>query len=288
MTGEVEIDEALVRALLHEQHPDLSGLALVRHADGWDNLLWRLGDDLLVRLPRRAPAATLTAHEHRWLPELGPRLPLPVPVPVRTGVPGSGFPWSWSVVPWLVGEPATVAPVNAAVAARQLGGFLRALHVPAPADAPYNTYRSVPLAARATDLEARLTHVAWRRVWEDALAADPQSGPPLWVHGDLHPANVLVAGGALAGVIDFGDVCAGDPAVDLAAMWMLLAPTAHDRFAAAYGPIDDHLRRRARGWAVVFGTLLVAIGSDPRPASGRPLYLAVGHRTLARLTRASR
>ena len=167
---------------------------------------------------------------------------------------------------------------------RQLGGFLRALHVEAPADAPYNSYRSVPLAARAADLEARLARVAWRRVWEDGVAADPHGGSPLWVHGDLHPANVLVAGGALAGVIDFGDVCAGDPAVDLAAMWMLLPLSAHDRFAAAYGPIDDHLRRRARGWAVVFGTMLVAIGSDPRPASGRPLYLAVGHRTLARLT----
>ena len=287
MKGQVEIDENLVRALLCEQHPDLSGLALDRQADGWDNVLWRLGDDLLVRLPRRAEAAMLVHHEQRWLPELAPRLPLPVPVPVRTGVPGCGFPWSWSVVPWLAGEPGTVAPVNGAVVARQLGEFLCALHVEAPASAPNNTYRSVPLAARAPDLEARLTSVAWRRVWEDALAADPHSGPRLWVHGDLHPANVVVAGGALAGVIDFGDVCAGDPAVDLAAMWMLLPPSAHDRFAAAYGPIDEHLRRRARGWAVVFGTLLVAIGSDPRPASGRPLYLAVGRRTLARLTRAA-
>ncbi|HEX3620771.1 MAG TPA: aminoglycoside phosphotransferase family protein [Acidimicrobiales bacterium] len=277
-----------MQALLHEQHPDLSGLALARQADGWDNVLWRLGDDLLVRLPRRPPAATLVAHEQRWLPELAPRLPLAVPLPVRTGLPGCGFPWPWSVVPWLAGEPATLAPMNAPLIARQLGGFLRALHVEAPAGAPYNTYRSVPLAARAPDLEARLTRIGLRPVWEDALAADPHGGPPLWVHGDLHPANVLVAGRALAGVIDFGDMCAGDPAVDLAAMWMLLPPSAHDRFAAAYGPIDDHLRRRARGWAVVFGTLLVAIGSDPRPASGRPLYLAAGRRTLARLTRPSR
>lgn len=285
MAGGVEIDEALVRALLHEQHPDLSGLTLVRQADGWDNRLWRLGDELLVRLPHRPLAASLVVHEQRWLPELAPRLPLPVPVPVRTGVPGSGFPWPWSVVPWFVGEPATVGRANPRAVARQLGRFLRALHVEAPAEAPYNSYRSVPLALRAAGLEARLVRVGWRRVWDDALAAAPHGGPPVWVHGDLHPANVLVAEGNLAAVIDFGDVCAGDPAVDLAAIWMLLPPSAHAHFRVAYGPIDDHLRRRARGWAVVFGTMLMAVGSDPRPAGGRPLYVSTGRRTLARLTR---
>src|SRR5215813_4973080 len=106
--SEVAMDEALVRALLLEQHPDLAGLCITNASAGWDNHLFRLGDRLAVRLPRRALAADLILHEQRWLPRLGPRLPLPVPVPVRMGRPGCGYPWSWSVVPWFVGESAAV------------------------------------------------------------------------------------------------------------------------------------------------------------------------------------
>jgi aminoglycoside phosphotransferase (APT) family kinase protein len=137
--AEVTIDPSLVRALLQEQHTDLAQLALIDIGEGWDNKLFRLGDALAVRLPRRAASAALIEHEQRWLPRLSPRLPLPVPVPLRVGRPGSGFPWSWSVVPWLAGESALVAPPqDPAPIAATLAQFLRALHQPAPDDAPHN------------------------------------------------------------------------------------------------------------------------------------------------------
>ena len=134
-SADVVVDAALVRALLHAQHPDLAGLPLADTAEGWDNHLFRLGDALAVRLPRRALAANLIVHEQRWLPLLAARLPLPIPVPVRTGHPGCGFPWSWSVVPWLDGTSAAVVPLpDPAANAVDLGQFLRALHQPAPAE----------------------------------------------------------------------------------------------------------------------------------------------------------
>src|SRR5437762_13473462 len=108
--AEVAIDDALVRGLLNEQLPDLSGLPLVRLAEGWDNVIYRLGDELTVRLPRRRLAAALVEHEQRWLPQLAPGLPLAIPAPVGIGRPGRGFPWSWSVCPWLPGVVAQQVP----------------------------------------------------------------------------------------------------------------------------------------------------------------------------------
>ena len=147
--AEVDIDPALIGALLEAQHADLARLPIVDAGSGWDNKLYRLGEDLAVRLPRRAAAASLIEQEQRWLPQLAPRLPLPVPVPVRIGRPGCGYPWSWSVVPWRSGETADIAAVHDPVsAATELGRFLCALHQPAPADAPRNPLRAVPLGDR--------------------------------------------------------------------------------------------------------------------------------------------
>lgn len=276
------MDERLVRSLLAEQHPDLADRPLVELGAGWDNLLWRLGDDLLVRLPRRAIAALLAAKEQRWLPELAPRLTLPVPVPVRVGRPCADYPWPWSVVPWLAGCPGDRAPLTAPEdAALRLAHFLRALHHQAPLDAPANPYRGVPLAQRAATVEARLCELSseidmarTRGVWNWASAAAPWSAPRCWVHGDLHPANVLVAGGTLAAVIDFGDLCAGDPATDLAGAWLLLPPSALPAFTATYG-VDAELERRAVGWVLLFALMLVGTGLD-----GRPTYRDVGQRAL--------
>ncbi|MDQ1465634.1 MAG: hypothetical protein QOH10_49, partial [Actinomycetota bacterium] len=145
--AEVAIDDGLVRRLLTEQLPDLRGLPLVRLAEGWDNVIFRLGDELTVRLPRRRLAAELVEHEQRWLPELAPKLPLAIPAPVGIGRPGPGYPWAWSVCPWLPGAVAQqVAPDDPFDAATRLGRFLAALHEPAPPDAPANPFRGVPLA----------------------------------------------------------------------------------------------------------------------------------------------
>lgn len=282
--AEVEVDETLVQLLLAEQHPDLAGQVLLHVDGGWDNVLWRLGDELLVRLPRHSVAAGLTANEQRWLPVLAPRLPLPVPVPIRIGEPSDAFRWRWSVVPWLAGAPADRAAISEpGRAADALGRFLRALHQAAPAQAPTNPYRSVPLAQRSADFERRLAAVSdeveaerARRVWEQALDARPWAGPPSWLHGDLHPANMLIAAGSLAAVLDFGDVCAGDPATDLASVFMLLPASAAGDFAAAYGGVDPDLGRRSRGWAMLFGLMLLGIGR-----AGRPTYRAVGRCSIA-------
>lgn len=270
------------------QCPDIADGRLDRLGAGWDNESWRLGDDLLVRLPRRQVAVPLILKEQRWLPQLAPSLPLPVPVPVRAGRPSSPFGWPWSVVPWFPGAPADVHPVTRPVdAALSLGTFLRALHQPAPEDAPHNPWRGVPLADRGPTVAQHLDRLpdlpvaVLRRRWEDALAA---GRPPCaaWVHADLHPGNLVVRGGTLAAVLDFGDLTAGDPATDLAAAWMLLPTAVHDVFWSAYGGPDtgpdDRLRQRAAGWAVLFALVLLDIGLDDRPT-----YAAVARTTVARL-----
>src|SRR5262245_9334742 len=151
--ADVIIEPSLVRALLQEQHPDLAHLLPVMAAEGWDNVLFRLGDELAVRLPRRAASAALIEHEHRWLPHLSEQLPLPVPAPVRIGVPSPMFGWAWSVVPWLRGQSLLHANVPDPIAmAAVLERFLRALHQPAPIDAPRNPWRGVPLEARTAAL----------------------------------------------------------------------------------------------------------------------------------------
>ncbi|MFW6691430.1 phosphotransferase [Streptomyces sp. MAR4 CNX-425] len=276
--GTPEITAELIRGLLRDQHPDLAGRTLRLGARGWDNQLWRLGDDLAVRLPWATRSADeLLRKEHTWLPDLAPRLPLPVPVPRRLGEPSARFPRPWTVTTWVPGTPADHAPVPAAggpAAADALAAFLTALHRPAPGGAPAGRGRGGPLAEVGGWFEEQLAEAtglgvvaaadadAVRAVWADAVAAPPWTGPALWLHGDLHPANVLTAGGTLCGVVDFGDLCAGDPALDLAAPWILLPDdAAADRFHAAYGPAADAAtRRRARGWAVLRALVGLLIG----------------------------
>lgn len=284
--AEHPIDAQLVRRLLAEQHPDLADLPLEAAASGWDNALFRLGEDFAVRLPRRSAAAGLILHEQRWLPVLAPQLPLPIPAPLRTGVPGHGYPWHWSIQPWLSGDPADCNPPSADQAA-QFAAFLRALHTPAPADAPLNPVRGGPLSERAPFAEARLKRLSaatdlitpgLRQIWDDALAA-PIDQPPTWLHGDLHPQNILVDAGRLCGIIDWGDLAAGDCAVDLAAVWMLFeAPEARRAVFAAYGELSAATLARARGWAIHLGATLLEAGRVDHPR-----HAVVGEHTLRRI-----
>ena len=290
--AEIDIDVPLVRALLAEQHADLADLPLEREASGWDNDIFRLGEDLTVRLPRRLMAAVLVLHEQRWLPEVAPGLPLPVPVPVRVGGPSEalGYPYSWTVGPWFAGQPLHASPPrDLAATAVSLGAFLAALHQPAPTDAPANPYRGVPLAERADRFEGSLRDLAdgivdkaaARRLWEELVATPPDPGPARWLHGDVHPLNLLVHDGRLAAVIDFGDITAGDRASDLAGAWTFLGRADRDRFRAAAGaqaPIDDHTWARARGWALALGTTM-ANGDDRVAEFGRRTLLAAVHDT---------
>ena len=281
--AEVDVDVPLVRALLRDQHPDLADLPLELVANGWDNVIVRLGDLLAVRLPRRAAAAELIEHEQRWLPAIAHRVAavVPVPDPVRTGRPALGYPWSWSVVRWLPGTPVGERAAGVHVA-EALAAFVELLHVPAPADAPVNPVRAVPLAARSDSVLTRLATKDVPRagelaaVWRAAVALPAYAGPPVWVHGDLHPFNVLVeeapsGGTRLAAVVDFGDLTAGDPAVDLATAWLTLDREARRTFRA-HVTADDDTWERARGWAVSIASALHL--SDDRT------FRAVARRTI--------
>ena len=280
------MDEQLVRALLQDQHPDLAELELREVVGGWGNQMWRLGDDLAVRMPRTEGAPELLVKEHRWLPGLAARLPLPVPIPVRVGEPSDRFSHTWLITTWVHGEPADHAPITDPKAADVLVDFLQALHTDAPADAPVNDRTGLPQgpmdSAEIRAYAGRGDEI--RAVWEDALAAPAWDGPPVWLHGDLHPANVVVADGALAGVVDFGEICAGDPANDLAAAWILLPAGAADRFFERYQP-DEATVRRARGWAVVRAMFLIAMGinGDKGRPGGKPHWGPIGRAALDRL-----
>jgi aminoglycoside phosphotransferase (APT) family kinase protein len=282
-----------VRQLLREQHPDLCELPLSDSVEGWDNHMFRLGDELAVRLPRRGASADLIENEQRWLPQLARQVPLPIPAPIRTGRPGCGFPWRWSVVPWLTGDTALDAPhLDIAVMAKTIARFLRSLHLPAPSEAPVNPWRGVPLAERTellhrglTHLEDRVDRAAILDVWQLALAAAPWRGPRVWIHGDLHPANLLIRNGHLSAVIDFGDLTAGDPSTDLSVAWMLLPPAHRAVFRAACrpasNPVDEDMWMRARGWALALGVAYVANSNDDEPLAslGRATIDAALHST---------
>lgn len=285
--AEVDLTEELVRALVAEQHPDLATLPIRLHSNGWDNAIFRLGDELAARLPRRERAVDLIVNEITWLPRLAPRLPLPVPAPVRVGRPSSEFPWSWAIVPWFDGRPVGVEPfLDPVAAAATIGTFVAAMHQPAPPDAPRNPLRGVPLSARVDLAMASLPTLSGQvdvpRVQASflrAVEAPAWAGVPMWLHGDLHPHNILQCDGTVCAVIDFGDLTSGDPATDLMIAWSLFdEPTRAVFRAAADTPgrrIDDAMWERSRGWAVALAIALLAFGS------GVPWQQQVGHRILS-------
>lgn len=284
--ADIDITPSLVRLLLKEQHPDLADLPLINVGNGWDNTLYRLGGSLAIRLPRRVQAAALVEHEQRWLPELAPRLPIAVPVPIRTGRSGCGYPWSWTITQWFEGTSAVSSPLpDPHRVALELAAFVSALHLPAPHDAPRNPYRGVSLATRRATFDERLKQLdgivdadAVVRIWTSALRARDWSDPPVWIHGDLHPANLLVLDAHIAAVLDFGDLTAGDPATDLAVAWMLLPSAAGTAFRESVRelghPIDEDTWLRARGWALLFGLIFLASSRDD------DVMRAMGRRTL--------
>jgi aminoglycoside phosphotransferase (APT) family kinase protein len=289
----VEIDEGLVRSLLQEQHPDLAGLAIREVAGGWDNQQWRLGDELAVRMPRTERAPDLLRKERRWLPVLAPRLPLPVPTPVRIGEPSARFPKPWTIMTWVPGEPLDSTSISRGDhAADTLAGFLRALHVEAPAEAPTSSDRGAHPKNCTDGFDHFFQAVALggiadevRAVWDDAVAAPEWEGPPAWLHGDLHPANVVVSDGMLSGVIDFGDMFAGDPAWDLAAAWLLLPAGTASRFFDAYAHADGATIRRARGLAALKSLFLVLMGQNGERGlpGGKPTWGPAGRAALDRV-----
>ncbi|MET7846582.1 aminoglycoside phosphotransferase family protein, partial [Streptomyces sp. NPDC005356] len=245
------------------------------------------------RMQRMDPTPEHQLKERQWLPVLAPRLPLPVPTPVRFGEPSERFPKHWTVMTWVPGEPLDHGAISrGAHAADTLAGFLRALHVEAPAEAPISSdFGAHP--KKCTDGFDRFFHAvvpddladAVRAVWDDAVAAPEWEGPPLWVHGDLHPANVVVSDGTLSGIVDFGAMFAGDPAWDLAAAWVLLPAGTASRFFDTYVNADEAAIRRARGLAAMKSLFLMLMGQngDRGLPGGKPNWGPAGRAALDRV-----
>ncbi|MFI6339234.1 aminoglycoside phosphotransferase family protein [Streptomyces sp. NPDC050535] len=254
---EAPIDEALVRELLAAQFPVWADLPLKRVTSaGTVNALYRLGDDMAVRLPRIPEGAGDVEKERRWLPLLAPLLPLPIPEILATGVPGAGYPWPWSVLRWLEGElPVPGGLTDADRLATDLGLFVAALR---GADLPEGppAYRGGPLASADADtrsalggLDGLIDTSAATTAWEAALVAPVWTGPPVWLHSDLMPMNLLTRRGRLSAVLDFGTLGTGDPACDLIPAWNLLPAASRPSFRHAAGADDDSWAR-GRGWAL--------------------------------------
>lgn len=259
-----------VSPLISRQFPRYAHLPLSRLSEGWDNVVYRLGDDFSVRIPRHAKSAQISTSEIDWLPRLSKNWTFPVPAPVAVGQPDAqlGYPWRWSVVPWLPGTVAMEAPLSSRGAA-DLGAALAQVHVPAPYGAPTNEWRGVPLPERAGRLHERLGLLAKQAEWSVDLpaalavfaAAEPR-GDLTWCHLDVHGNNVLTLDGRLAGLLDWGDSGAGDPATDLGQALYMVGSADYEHLAAAYmaagGPADPftpRVRAEALNYAVTMATL---------------------------------
>jgi aminoglycoside phosphotransferase (APT) family kinase protein len=270
------IDAKLVARLIEAQFPDWAGLPIEPIVPGgWDNISFRLGDDMTVRLPRMERYAQQPEKEHVWLPRLAPALPVPIPQPLALGEPGEGFPWPWSVRGWIKGETASADRVaDLGQFAAGLGAVLAALERIDPAEGPppgqHNFFRGGPVSTYDAEtrqaieaLADRIDARAAKAIWDAALGSE-WNGEPVWVHGDVSADNLLVSDGVLCGVIDFGCCAVGDPACDLVIAWTFFDDESRAAFRDAVG-LDDGAWTRARGWALWKALITLAgVGKSPR------------------------
>jgi aminoglycoside phosphotransferase (APT) family kinase protein len=269
---EVGIDDALVREMLRSQFPAWSDLPLRRvSSTGTDNAIYRLGDEMGIRLPRIHWAVDQIGKEFRWLRRLSPHLPVALPLPLAEGRGESGYPYPWLIYQWLEGEDLQHAEVNDYNRlARDLAAFVTALsHVDAK-DGPPAAVRGGSLAphdetvkAAIRLLDASIDTDRALAVWRAALDADQWSGPSIWVHGDLLPGNILIRRSRLSGVIDWSAAGIGDPACEAMFGWFL-PPESRTVFREGLG-FDDPTWARARGWVVQQTTMFILYYSDTIP-----------------------
>ncbi|MFJ5112437.1 aminoglycoside phosphotransferase family protein [Streptomyces sp. NPDC088551] len=273
--GRAGIDAALVKRLIATQFPQWARLPVVPVAvDGWDNRTYRLGEDMTVRLPTAAGYAAAVDKECDWLPRLAPSLPVAVPAVLAKGAPGEGYPYSWSVRGWLPGETASLERIDdLSRFAADVAGFLLALQrcdaTEGPLAGAHSFYRGASPAHYDDEthrciaaLGSRIDSARATEVWQAALAAEWR-GKPVWFHGDVGGNNLLVDGGELSAVIDFGTSGVGDPACDLTIAWIMFQDDSREVFRRAVGQ-DDGTWARARGWALWKSALTVAECTDPR------------------------
>ena len=284
---EVDTNVPLVVRMLITQFPQWANLPVERAPSaGTGNALYRLGDNMVVRLPRIPSAVGQVDKEQEWLPRLAPLLPLNIPVPLAKGKPSNGYPWHWSVYRWLEGEDATTARIDDPhQAATDLAQFIIALQgieaTGGPPPGEHNFYRGVPLSMR--DQETRDAIAALHDVlnvdevtaaWDAALEAPAWNKAPVWLHGDLYSGNLLVQQGRLSAVIDFGGLGVGDPACDVMAAWLFLSAENRAAFRAVL-QVDDATWARGRGWALSVG--LIAL---PYYQTTNPVFAGIARRAI--------
>jgi aminoglycoside phosphotransferase (APT) family kinase protein len=283
----VTITPELVRRLVATQFPSWAGLPITPvDSQGWDNATYRLGNTMSARLPRFPRWVGQVEREQRWLPRLAPNLPLAIPAPLAMGSPDHGYPFPWSVYQWIDGSPVNPDTLDQHQAALDLAKFLGALQEIDPTGGPppqwSNGFRGAPIGdprdsaivadrvlPKITELSGVIDTDAITAVWEAGHAAPPWAGPPVWIHGDLAPGNLLCSGSRLIAVIDFGTLAIGDPACDLIAAWILLSAPARATFRLALS-VDDATWARGRVWGLAAVLPTRAELSDPvRGATAR-------------------
>ncbi len=279
--GEIDIDAGFVGCLVAAQFPALGGLPVrVAQSVGTVNAIYRLGDQLYARLPRLPSWARALERECHWLPKLAPRLSLLVPEPVAQGHPADGYPYSWAIYRWIDGQPyADELIADERQAARDLARFVTELRQVPAAGAPRTgrrplhelddgTRAAIESACDVIDRAAALT------AWERALEAPTWDGTAVWIHTDLLRPNLLVTGGRLGAVIDFGGVGVGDPAADVIAAWSVFGPAGREEFRGALD-VDDGTWNRARGYALHQAALII-----PYYRQTNPGFVALAKRTV--------
>jgi aminoglycoside phosphotransferase (APT) family kinase protein len=283
---EIDIDFSIVARLIAKQFPQWAALPITAvPSAGTDNAIYRLGNDMAVRLPRRPATAANLAKEQLWLPKLAPLLPLAIPVPLAQGAPGEGFPFSWSVYQWLDGENVVDEPdIDLPDAAARLGKFVAALQRIDAAGGPPPPFRGGPLSTLDDRVRGEIHDLGAdgtvdpdlaTAAWETAMAAAVWEGPPRWVHADLLPGNLLARHGRLTAVIDFGGLGVGDPAIDMLPAWSWLTPQTRGLFRAEV-KADDATWARGRGWGLGLG-----LGAVHYYRVTNPVLANIGARAIA-------
>ena len=282
---ELNITEATVQNLIDNQIHELADLPLQYLDEGWDNVMYRLGEDYLIRLPRRAIAANLISNEQTYLNYLPSQLPINIPRSIFSGIPQDNYPWHWSVLPYFEGEAADLTSIDSGESIR-FTKFLKQIHQPANGTAPTNKYRGVDLVEREADVKQRLEsvkkhmpdlYVLLIKLWEEAIKADKNAND-YWLHGDLHPKNILVHQGTFSAIVDWGDITSGDVATDLAAIWLMFdSPQARADAISDYD-IEKPLLSRTLGWVIYFATVFYETGLNHNPR-----HLKIGENAFKRL-----
>ena len=298
--ADIVVDETLVRAILAEQFPELDASSARLLAEGWDNSVWVVEERWAFRFPRREIAIAGVRRELWVLPKLASLLPVRIPAPQLVGAPNERYPWPFFGAPLLLGDEPAEAELtddDRVAIGEELGLILRALHSPETLAAvdpqrvlPVDFNRRADMPYRVAGARGKLQRLPkdlWRppalveRILTEAEGLPPVvGGSEVLAHGDLHIRHVLVERGGITGVIDWGDVCLADPAIDLVLVWMLLRPAARERFFAAYGRVDDEQSLRARVLALFLGVTLAAYARDVDNARLERECVAALERTL--------